>query len=229
MSKKALVLLCVLVLLSLCAYFFNVGHYFTFDELKKNRSFLVEFVGEHSSASPLIYIGIYAAAVSLSLPVGAFMTILGGFLFLQPWGTLYAVIGALIGATIIFLIAKTALGNVLKEKAGPFLQQLTKGFQENAANYMLFLRFVPLFPFWVVNLAPAFLGVTFKTYVWTTAVGILPAAFAFAQTGVALGAILDSSEPFSIEGIFNTQMKIALIALGIVSLLPVLIKKIKRK
>ena len=88
---------------------------------------------------------------------------------------------------------------------------------------------MPLFPFWLVNLAPAFLGVPLRTFVWTTFVGIIPGSFVFAQAGTGLGAILDSNQEFSIHAIFNWQVKIALIALGIFALLPILIKKIRRK
>jgi uncharacterized membrane protein YdjX (TVP38/TMEM64 family) len=227
-QKTSLIFFGVIIVLSLIAYFSGVGHYLSIDELKKQRAVLEQFVQSHPALSPLVYILIYAVAVSLSLPGGTFLTIIGGFLFMQPWGTIFAVCGATIGAICLFLIAKSALGGVLKEKAGPFLNKFADGFQQNAASYMLFLRLVPLFPFWAVNLAPAFLGVSFSTYAWTTAIGILPGAFALAQAGVALGTILDSNEPFSIAGVFNIQMRIALIALGILALLPVLIKKLKK-
>ena len=85
---------------------------------------------------------------------------------------------------------------------------MEKGFQENAANYLLFLRLVPLFPFWLVNLAPAFFGIKLKTFLWTTFIGIIPGSFVYAQAGVGLGAIFDTDKPFSIDTIFNWQMKI---------------------
>ena len=91
-----------------------------------------------------------------------------------------------------------------------------------------FLRLVPLFPFWLVNLAPAFLGVSLKTFVWTTFIGIIPGTFVFAQAGAGLGAILDSDQGFSIQGVFNWQVKIALIALGIFALIPIIVKKFKK-
>jgi uncharacterized membrane protein YdjX (TVP38/TMEM64 family) len=95
-------------------------------------------------------------------------------------------------------------------------------------SYLLFLRLVPLFPFWLVNLAPAFLGIPLRTFVWTTFIGIIPGAFVFAQAGAGLGAILDSNQGLSINGIFNWQVKIALIALGIFALIPILVKKIRK-
>ncbi len=227
--NRSLFIVIALAILTFAAYFFDLGRYLSLDELKKNHIALEEFVATHEISSPVIYMTAYALAAALSLPIGVFMTLLGGFLFSQPFATLYAVTGASCGASIIYLIAKTAIGDLLKEKAGPFLARLSTGFQENAISYMLFLRLVPIFPFWVVNLAPAFLGVAFTTYVWTTFVGIIPATFAFTQAGVALGAILESNEPFSTSALLNNDMKIALAALGIVALIPVFLKKRKGK
>ena len=93
---------------------------------------------------------------------------------------------------------------------------------------MLFLRFVPLFPFWIVNIAPAFFGVRLRTFVWTTLVGIAPGSFVFTLAGAGLETIFDTNQPFSISAIFNTQMKIALSLLGVFALVPILIKKIKK-
>ena len=106
---------------------------------------------------------------------------------------------------------------------------MRKGFQENAASYLLFLRFVPLFPFWAVNVVPAFLEVPLKTFAWTTCVGIIPGAFALTQAGAGLGALLDSGKALSLDALFNRQIQVALIALGLFALLPVVIKKMMKK
>jgi uncharacterized membrane protein YdjX (TVP38/TMEM64 family) len=138
-------------------------------------------------------------------------------------------IGATIGATLLFLAARTALGESLRKKAGPLLTKMEKGFKENAVSYLLFLRFVPLFPFWLVNLAPAFFNVPLRTFVWTTAVGILPGAFVFTQAGAGLNAIFENEGVFSVHTILNTQLKIALVCLGIFALIPVAIKKYRAR
>ncbi len=221
--------LAILILISLVAYFSGIQKHFSLENLKYYRAILEENVNLHPYLAPLCYVVLYSIFVMVSLPLGAFMTILGGFLFFQPWGTLYAVIGATIGAVSIFLIARVSTEGFLKTKAAPFLDKFSKGFQENEANYMLFLRFVPVFPFWLVNLAPAFLGVRVRTYIWTTMIGILPGAYAYAQAGVGLGSILDSNQEFSIKSIFTKDMQIALVALGLVSLLPIIIKKLKKQ
>ena len=119
-------------------------------------------------------------------------------------------------------------GDSLKKKAGPFLSKMKKGFNDNAASYMLFLRFVPVFPFWIVNLAPAFFGVHLRTFIWTTLVGIIPGSLVFTLAGGGLEKILDTNKAFSISTLFNTELKIALTLLGILSLLPILLKKWKK-
>ncbi|MBA3815833.1 MAG: VTT domain-containing protein, partial [Parachlamydiaceae bacterium] len=101
--------------------------------------------------------------------------------------------------------------------------------QENAASYLLFLRFVPLFPFWLVNIAPAFFGVSLLTFVWTTLVGIFPGTLVFTLAGAGLEKILENNEPFSLSTIFNTQIKMALILLGITALVPIALKRFRKK
>ena len=129
---------------------------------------------------------IYATAIALSIPGGAILTMTGGFLFGVAAATLYAVIAATLGATVVFLIAKTALGDTLREKAGPAMRRMEAGFRENALNYLLFLRLIPVFPFWLVNLVSAFLGVPLRTYVVATAVGIIPGTLVYASVGNGL-------------------------------------------
>ena len=165
---------------------------------------------------------------ALSLPGGALLSIIGGFLFGVPLSTIYVVVGATIGATIIFLAARTAIGDLLKRKAGPFLSKMDTGFQKNTASYLLFLRLIPLVPFWLVNIAPAFFNVKTRTYLWTTFVGIIPGAYVFTQAGNGLGAIFDSGKEFSIETVFNIEVKIALVVLALFALIPIFVKRLRR-
>ena len=134
---------------------------------------------------------VYIVVVALSVPGGALLTITGGFLFGWLVGGLSTVIGATIGATIVFLIAKTSLGETLAAKAGPWMAKLSEGFRNDAMNYLLFLRLVPAFPFWLINLAPALLNVPLSTFVIATFIGIIPGTFAFAFLGAGLDSIID--------------------------------------
>ena len=137
------------------AFAFGVGDYLSFEALRDNRELLATFVADNALLAILGFIALYALSTALSLPGGAALSIAGGFLFGSVFGTLWIVIGATLGATMIFLAAKTALGDALKSKAGPWLKKMEGGFRENAFNYLLVLRLVPLFPFFVVNLVPA--------------------------------------------------------------------------
>lgn len=226
-SLKKFIPLVVIALFLTLVYLTGVYKYLTFEMLQENRAAVLQFVKTNRVLSVFIFMLIYTISVTLSVPAGIFLSILGGFLFPQPYATVYIIISATIGATLLFLAAKTAFSDVLKQKAHKFLSKMKKGFDANATSYMLFLRLVPLFPFWAVNLAPAFLGVNVLTYIWTTAVGIIPGAFVYAQAGVGLGAIFETGADFSPQNIFNWKLRIAFIGLGFLALIPILIKKLR--
>lgn len=221
----------LLVLIVGLAVFFALGlpRYLSFDVLRENREVLLDWVERQGLLAGLVYIAAYAIAVAFSLPGGAVMSITGGFLFGTLWGGIYIWLGATLGATALFLIAKTALGDVLRARAGPWLQKTEAGFRVNALSYLLVLRLVPLFPFFVVNLVPAFLGVPLSTYVIGTALGIIPGVFVFASVGAGLGSIFDAGQSFSASGILAPQIVIALSGLAVLALIPVAYKKIKAR
>jgi len=155
------------------------------------------------------------------------LTITGGFLFGSIVATVLVVVAATLGATLVFLIARSALGDPLRARAGPFLQRMEAGFQEDAFNYLLVLRLIPIFPFWIVNLVPAFLGVPLRTYVLGTSIGIIPGSFVFASVGAGLGSVLDSGQAFSPASVLTPQVVIALVGLALLALLPVAYRKWK--
>jgi len=223
-------LLPVFVLLAGIAAFFIFGldEYLSFESLREHRQSLLGWVDHYGLLAALAYIAIYIVVVAFSLPGGAVMTVTGGFLFGAATGTLYSVIGAAIGATVLFLIARSALGEPLRAKAGPSLKKMEAGFRENALNYLLVLRLVPLFPFFLVNLAPAFLGVPLRTYAIATFVGIIPGSFIFSLVGSGLGSIFEQGKAFSIAGILTPRIVAALVGLAVLALIPVIYKKVRR-
>jgi uncharacterized membrane protein YdjX (TVP38/TMEM64 family) len=226
--KKYIPFLIILTAMAII-YFSGLTQYLSFDTLRIYHTNLKIFVEEHPVSFPLLFCLTYIISTALSIPGAILLTLLGGYLFPQPFSTIYVVLSATIGATLIFLAARTALKDVLKKKAGPFLKKMEVGFKENAASYLLFLRFVPLFPFWLVNIAPAFFDVSVITFIWTTLVGIFPGTLVFTLAGGGLEKILENNEPFSLNTIFNFQIKMALILLGITALAPIVWKKfIKR-
>jgi len=203
--------------------------YISFDQLQENRAALLDWVARWGALAVIAYALVYIAVVAFSLPGGAVMTIAGGFLFGQILGAAYVVVSATIGATLVFLAAKTSLGDQLAAKAGPWLARMRAGFNENAMSYMLFLRLVPVVPFFIANLAPAFLGVPLRTYVAATFFGIIPGTFVYASFGAGLGAIFDRGEGFSVSAVVTPEILTALVGLGLIALAPAAYKKIKGK
>jgi uncharacterized membrane protein YdjX (TVP38/TMEM64 family) len=203
--------------------------YLSFEALARNREWLVGEVEVLGFGAALVFMLVYAVSTALSLPTGLLLSTLGGFLFGTVWGGLYIVIGATLGATIIFLAAKTVLGDLLRARAGGFLQKLEAGFRENELSYMFVLRLVPLFPFWLVNLAPAFLGVRLSTFIIGTLLGIIPGALVYASVGTGLGAILESGGTPDGSAILQPRVLFPIIGLVVLALIPVVYKRIRRR
>ena len=203
---------------------FGGDKYLSQDSLRLYRADLAAYVDQHTVFMALCYLAAYMVMTAFSLPGGLILTVTGGFLFGSIMGTALVVVGATIGATIIFLIAKTALGDPLRASAGPALLKMEAGFQENAFNYLLVLRLIPLFPFFLVNLVPAFLGIGLRDYVLATFIGIIPGTFVFAQVGTGLDSILESGEDLSVASIMSGDVLAALIGLAVLAALPLAYK-----
>ncbi len=226
MMKRLLPLLLLLAVIVLF-FIFDLGRFLGFEALREHRQALQVLVEAYPFVAPLTYVAIYIAVVAFSLPGGAVMTMSGGLLFGAVAGGLYAVVGATLGATAIFMIAKTSVGDFLLARAGNGIQRMQKGFSENAMSYMFVLRLVPLFPFFLVNLVPAFLGVSLRIYLLATFFGIMPATFVYALAGSGLGSVFDRDEAFSAAGILTPEMIGALTGLALLALLPVAYKWFK--
>ncbi|MEM8949812.1 MAG: TVP38/TMEM64 family protein [Pseudomonadota bacterium] len=211
------------------AFAFGIGDYLSFDALRDNRELLTAFVADHVVIAVIGFIALYAVSTALSLPGGAVLSIAGGFLFGSILGTAWIVVGATLGAIVLFLAAKTALGDVLRAKAGPWMKRMEAGFKDNAFSYLLVLRLVPLFPFFVVNLVPAFLGVGLRTFAAATFVGIIPGAFVFASVGAGLGSVFEQGGDFSPAAALTPEVIIALLGLAVLSLVPVGYEKLKAR
>ena len=226
---KRLIPLAVLGIGVVAFFAFGLDRYLTFDELRRNREALTDFVAAMPVLSVLLFVLVYTGAVALSVPGAAVLTLAGGFLFGIWEGTAAVVAGATAGATLLFLVARFVLGDTLRAKAGPWLAKMEAGFNEDAMSYLLVLRLIPAFPFFIVNLVPAFLGVSLRTFVVATFLGIIPGTFVFASIGAGLGSIFDSAQEFSLKGALTPQVITALVGLALLSLLPVVYKKIKAR
>jgi len=242
---RRLLPLIVVILLAGVGYLILGQGGISLEALVKHRMEIDDFVNAHRVLAVLAYIALYAAAVALSLPGAVFLTVSGGFLFGLAIGASAAVIGATIGATLIFLVARTALGEPLLRRAGPRATQLAQGFRNDAFSYLLFLRLVPAFPFFLVNLVPAFAGVRLVPFIAATALGIIPGALAFAFAGTGLDSVIaaqknaysaclaagraDCHMAFDAKDVLTPHLIGALVALGLLALVPVVVKRLRAR
>jgi uncharacterized membrane protein YdjX (TVP38/TMEM64 family) len=203
--------------------------YLSLDTLKTHRTILLEFVAQQPLLAGGAFVGIYVLAAALAAPGVLWLTIAGGFLFGSWIGGGAALLGALIGATLLFIAARGALAPLLQKQTKGWLPKLRDGFQENALNYLLTLRLIPLAPFVVVNLAAAAFNVKLRDFILASGVGMAPGAFVYAAIGSGLGAVLDAGGTPNLSLFTNPAVFGPLLALAALSLLPVVIKALKRK
>ena len=207
----------------LLIFVFDVGSLISLDTLREHKNWLREQVSANLALASFAFALTYACSTALSLPAGLMLTLLGGFLFGTLLGSALVVTGATLGAVAVFLAARTAFGDVLRRRAGPLLRKLQDGLQRDAMSYLLVLRLIPLFPFWLVNIAPAFFGVSLRVYVIATFVGILPATVIYSSIGSGLGALLDEDLDLESLGrvILEPRYILPLVGLALLSLLPI--------
>jgi uncharacterized membrane protein YdjX (TVP38/TMEM64 family) len=232
--------------LAMAAVFATGGHkVLSLETIVAYRDKLQAFVHEYGPMAVIAYSAFYVAVVALSIPGGVFMTILGGFLFGWLFGGAIASVSATLGAVLVFLIARTSVGDILARKAGPRLQKFADGFREDAFSYLLFLRFLPIMPFWMTNLAPALFGVRVETFAFATMIGILPATFTFATAGAGLDSVIaaqkasfeackasgraDCAFDLNVWSLLTPQIIAAFAALGIMALIPVAVRHWRRR
>ena len=237
--------LVVLVVAAALVYVSGAYEYVSLATIAEHRDALQDFVSLHWLGALAGFGLIYIAVVALSIPGAALLTMIGGFLFGWLAAGLLVVVAATAGATVTFLVARTSLGDVLVRRAGPRLNALARGFRDDAFNYLLFLRLVPLFPFWLVNIAPALFDVRLSTFVAATLIGIIPGTFAFAFLGSGLDSIIaeqqaahQQCEAAGREGcaisldagaLLTPELIIAFAVLGVVALIPVLVRRLRAR
>ena len=209
------------------AFALGLDRYLRLEVLQQNRALLLDLVAQRPVVVALGYLAIYVAAVALSLPGAVILTLAGGFLFGTAVASVLVVIGATLGACLVFLVARTALGDALRARAGPWLSRMEAGFARNAFSYLLVLRLVPLFPFWLVNLVPAFLGVPLGTFAAATLIGIVPGAVVYASVGAGLGAVFDAGGTPDLGLILQPRVLLPLLGLALLALVPVAYRRWK--
>ena len=193
------------------------------ETLKAHRAELLEYTRRHYAPMLLGALLLYTLATALSFPMGVVMTLAVGFLFGRWVGTAVVVLAASVGATLAFLSARYLFADAARRRMGPLLQRMTRGFERDAFNYILFIRLVPVFPFWLMNLVPAFAPVPARTFFAATFIGIMPGTFVFANVGESLARIQSPRD------LVRGQTLLALALLGAMSLVPILIKKLRTR
>jgi len=230
--------LAVLVAITVLVISQGWHRYLSFEQLAIHNEWLKETVANNWLLALGGFMAIYVVVVALSLPGGSLLTLTGGFLFGWVTAGISIIFAATIGAAIVFLIARSSLGENLAAKAGPWLEKFAKEFNKEAFHGLLFLRLCPAFPFWFVNIAPALLGMKLKTYLIATFIGIIPGTFAFAFLGTGLESIIEAQMQanqgcageecafeFSVGTLVTPEILIALLALALVALFPILVRR----
>lgn len=201
-------------------FYFDLKQYLALEALKANRDSLLAFAEANYAKAVALYIAVYILQTALSLPGGAVLTLAGGFLFGSLLGTLYVNLGATTGATLAFLAARYLLRDWVERKFGHRLGAFQEGFAKNAFSYLMTLRLIPLFPFFLVNLLSGLTRVSLRTYVLATALGIIPGSFVYAYAGRQLGTINSLGE------IASPRVLLAFTLLGLLALGPILYRKV---
>ena len=220
MKKKIIIV--AIVASAIAAFFlFDLDRFLTLESLKTNRDGLLSYYATHRLTFIIGYILVYTLQTALSLPGAAILTLAGGAIFGALMGTIWVNIGATSGAVLAFWLARTLLRDWVVNKFGSKMESLDKGLKENALSYLLFLRLVPLFPFFLVNLACGITGLQLRTYILGTMVGILPGSFVYANAGASIASINTLSE------VASPRVLSSFVLLGAFALIPAIYKKIK--
>ena len=232
----------VIIILMITGYAFGLHKQISLHAIAEHRDALLAFTQSHWWLALAAFMGAYIAAVSLSFPGAVLLTVVSGFLFGWKVGGIATVISATIGSGIVFQVTKFSVGDAIAGKAGPLLCKLKDGFAHNAFHYLIFLRLVPVFPFWLVNIASACGQVKLRTFLVATFLGILPGTFTFAYLGQGLDSIITAQKAsyqaclaaaqtipckleLSLSALVTKELLIGLTCLGLIALIPIVHKK----
>ncbi len=213
-SRKKLGLVALFLAAIALFYYFDLGRFLTLEGIKGNVDSLRTYYAENTAAMILGFIGVYIAVVALSLPGATLLTLTAGAIFGAVHGTLVVNVGASVGAALAFLAARFVLRDWVEGRFGGKLKPFNEGFSKNALSYILFLRLVPVFPFFLVNLVSGLTQVRFGIYFLGTMVGILPGSFVYANAGSNLASIS------SLSDVASAPVLGAFALLGLFALIP---------
>lgn len=231
LSLKKLLPLGVIILAAIVG-FILLRDYLTFESLRDNREALLAWRDNNYVLAALVFVSVYIAIVAFSLPGALIASLTGGFLFGVFPGALFNILSATIGAVMIFQAARMGLGDHLSRKldgAGGMVGKIKLGLDENEISFLLLMRFIPAFPFFVANLVPALVGTGLQRFMWTTFIGIIPGGFVYTWVGSGLGEVFARGETPNLGIIFEWQILGPILGLCVLSLMPVVVKKFRKK
>ena len=221
-AKKTFLLLSAVLAVALF-FSLDLGRFLTLAALKANRQALADYYALHQVATVAGFMGLYIVQTALSLPGAAILSLAAGAIFGSVLGTLYAIIAATVGATLAFLVTRYLLRDTILEKFGPRLEGINRELEARGFNYLLFLRLVPLFPFFLINLAAGLTRLPLRVFVLGTLIGIIPGGFVYVNAGASLATIN------SLRDVASARVLGSFALLGLFALAPVLYGKLKKK
>ena len=207
--------------------YFLAGDFLSWETIKENREALVGWRERNLMTASFAYVAIYIVGVAFSVPGAIWLTMAGGFVFGTVLAAALTVFSATIGATLIFLAARSSLGAVLHERAGPWLGRVDDEVAKGEVSFLLVMRLIPVIPFFIANLAPAFVKVRLGNFIWTTFVGIAPATVVISSLGAGLGEVLDRGGEPDLGVIFAPHILLPLLGLAALAALPVILRKLR--
>lgn len=219
--KKKLIIIFILIMGLLAIRFSPAGKILSFENLVLYADKLQSYVNSHFAFSAMLFILIYTISVSMSVPGAAVLTLAGGFLFGIIKGVIFVNISATTGAMVIFLISRHLAGNYLQKKYGKNLEKFNRELEKNGVYYLLTLRLIPVFPFFLINIMAGLSNIKPLVFAWTTALGIIPGSFLYCMAGRRIGELQ------SVKDIFTKETFLVMVLLAFFALIPVIISKIK--
>jgi uncharacterized membrane protein YdjX (TVP38/TMEM64 family) len=195
------------------------------ENLRESRGALIAFVRAHPLESLGLYVAVYVVTVALSLPTALVLTLTGGFLF-GPWiGGVAAGVSCTLGAVIVFLISRLAVGDAVEARTGPRVRAVAEEIKKDAFFYILTLRLIPVTPFWLTNVAAGLIAIPVSTFAIATLLGILPVGVIWAGVGSGLDALFASGQPLSLHAMVTPRVLLPLIGLAVLAVLPILYQR----
>lgn len=228
-TPQRLGLLAVLAAVVATLITFDVGHYLSYEGLASNEAALKQAVADAPVLAAVAFVGVYVVAVAFSLPGAIWLSLAGGLMFGTWQGGVLILIGATLGASGLFLVARYLLGDALRARAGPTLEKFEQNFNRDAVSYLLVLRLLPIFPFFIVNLGASLVGVRFPIFVITTFFGIIPGTFVFASIGNGVSVVLQQGTQPDLGVVTKPEIILPLLGLALMSLLPVIWRRFGQK